>query len=312
MSELLVFLSSIMDKQKEDLYPERDAAKEAIESLGLTSAWRFEDSPASSQRLDYAYLNKVAEADIFLLLVGREVTTPIRMEYDAALGGRKPLLVFLKKTDRTAEADNFVKELKIKWKSFDGTETLKQEIRGALAEELINAHRQNRMTLPAADLDKLTQSVPAAGISVNAADGVAVGRQSGGINQAGNAKIQAHNVAGGNQTITENRSAGRDYHEARDHGVINLNSGMPTNELVTILDRMKSALAELQLSPLVEKRVLHALAGAKLEADTPSPDQNAVVTRLQEVDELVKSAGTNVLEGTAFGKLLTQGLAWRA
>lgn len=310
MSELLVFLSSIMDKQREDLFPERDAAKEAIQSLGLMSPWRFEDSPASSLRVDYSYLNKVAEADIFLLLLGRDVTAPVRMEFDAALGAGKPVLVFLKKSDRTPEAESFVKELKIKWKTFDGPERLKQEIRAALAEELINAHRHNRMKLPSDDVDKLNKTVQAAATSINAGDGVAVGRQSGGVNLGANAEVHAQNVVGGNQNITENRTAGGAYYEARDHGVISVDSGKGANELVTLLDGMAAALGGLKLSQMDEKRVRHALEGAKLEADTPSPDRKAVATRLKEVADLVTGAGTIALEATTFGKLLQQGLTW--
>jgi hypothetical protein len=286
MAELLVFISSIMDKQREDLFLERDAAKEAINSLNLTRSWRFEDSPASSQRVDYSYLNKVAESDIFVLLLGRDITTPVRMEYDAAIDGGKPLLVFLKKVDRKPETEAFVKELKIKWKTFDGVDALKGEIRAALAEELINAHRQNRVKLPENDVEKLK------------------------LNLRPGTVIHADNVAGGNLTVTQNRSAGRDYFEARDHAVINVSSGTGASDLATLLDGMKAVLAELKLPPIDEKRVRHALDGARIEAEAPAVDKTAVASRLQEAADIVKSAGNVALEATTFVKLMKKALAW--
>lgn len=73
---------------------------------------------------------------------------------------------------------------------------------------------------------------------------------------------------------------------------------------------MAAALGGLKLSQMDEKRVRHALEGAKLEADTPLPDRKAVATRLKEVADLVTGAGTIALEATTFGKLLQQGLTW--
>jgi hypothetical protein len=300
MSELLVFISSIMDKQREDLFAERDAAKEAVASLELTRAWRFEDSPASSLRVDYSYLNKVAESDIFLLLLGRDITAPVRMEYDAAANAGKPLLVFLKSGERTPETQAFVKDIKVKWKSFEGIDALRREVRAALAEELIEAHRQRRVNLPAGDIDKLNAVLPPSG-------GIAVGSQTGGFNLAAGASIAARNVAGGN--VTETRSAGRDYHEARDHGVINIGAG-GASELTALLTNLSATLAELKLQAVDQKRVLHAIEGARIEAEAPAPDKHAFATRLQEAADIVRNAGTVVLETTAFGKLLAQGLAW--
>src|SRR3990172_13199695 len=94
---LVVFISYIMNKKKDDLLKERDAAKEAINSIPITRSWRFEDSPASSERFDLSYLNKVQGCDIFLILLGQEITSPVEMEYIAAKNSDKVKLVFLKK-----------------------------------------------------------------------------------------------------------------------------------------------------------------------------------------------------------------------
>jgi hypothetical protein len=55
---LLVFVSSLIDKMKE----ERDLADRAIRSIPLTRPWLFEYTPASSQPVRDSYLTKYASA----------------------------------------------------------------------------------------------------------------------------------------------------------------------------------------------------------------------------------------------------------
>ena len=159
MSELLVFVSSIMDKAREDLRAERDAVRTAVQSIGITQSWRFEDSPASSRHVDDAYLAKVREADIFVIILGQELSEPVRKEYETALAAQKPILAFLKATTRTPTADAFAKSLSVKWKSFADPTVLAQEVRRALAEELIDAHRQRHLAFKTPDLARLRRVV---------------------------------------------------------------------------------------------------------------------------------------------------------
>ncbi|MDH4138463.1 MAG: DUF4062 domain-containing protein, partial [Anaerolineae bacterium] len=91
--KLIVFISSrINDEMKRA----RQAVREAIEALPLTRPWLFEEAPAAAARLDESYLRWVGKCDLFILLLGEDITDPVRVEWETATQARKPRLVFLK------------------------------------------------------------------------------------------------------------------------------------------------------------------------------------------------------------------------
>src|SRR5438105_420328 len=65
---LVVFVSSLIDKMPK----EREAIQKVIDSVPITRSWKFEDTPASSQPVQDAYLSKVRTCDIFVLVLGYE------------------------------------------------------------------------------------------------------------------------------------------------------------------------------------------------------------------------------------------------
>jgi TatA/E family protein of Tat protein translocase len=146
---LLVFVSSIMDPQCEDLRAERVAAKKAIEAFPqLTRAWRFEDSPASPETAGRVYLNKVKECDIFVLVLGEEITRPALREYATARKYGKPRLVFLKRCERTSATQAFVEKIRkeVKYVEFNTSDDLDRQIWIAVATFLIQQARRYNLT----------------------------------------------------------------------------------------------------------------------------------------------------------------------
>src|SRR6266498_1864721 len=138
---LLIFISSVMGI--EDLGDERDAAVRIIDSLLLSRAWAFEFSPASSDPVDQTYLEKVDQCDIFILILGVEITTAVRDEYERAVAGVKPRLLFVKNGQRTASAAEWLGQRQdVKWARFDTPEDLAQHVKAAVCDELIKAHRR--------------------------------------------------------------------------------------------------------------------------------------------------------------------------
>lgn len=140
---LQVFVSSVMDPKREDLIAERAAAKNAIQEIRLTRAWRFEDSPASPASARWVYLKKVEECDIFVLVLGKEATRPVMREYWRARKNKKPRLVFLKEGERTSEAQSFLNIIRneVTYKEFKSAEDLNVETWRAIGTLLINAFR---------------------------------------------------------------------------------------------------------------------------------------------------------------------------
>src|SRR5712692_6350254 len=91
-----IFISSILNPSVEDLRPERNAARDVIDSFGFLKAWAFETAPASTENLDESYLRHVEECDVFILILGVKVTAPVNAEWLRAKKLKKPTLVFVK------------------------------------------------------------------------------------------------------------------------------------------------------------------------------------------------------------------------
>jgi len=144
---LLVFVSSVMRKEVEDLQAERDACVSAIEALPLTRPWAFEYSNASADPPKETYLNKVDACDIFVIILGAEITEPVENEYSRACEREKRRLVFLKRTSaRSQRLANWLdKRQDVTWVLFDEPGDLSSKVRGAIIDELIKGYRVYRL-----------------------------------------------------------------------------------------------------------------------------------------------------------------------
>jgi hypothetical protein len=137
-AKLIVFISSrINDEMKRA----RRAVREAIEELPLARPWLFEEAPAATDPLDESYLRWVGKCDLFILLLGEDITEPVRMEWETATQARKPRLVFLKKGAQDDASWEFAKGLDVKWKEYRTLDELKREVQAAVGDELIKGYR---------------------------------------------------------------------------------------------------------------------------------------------------------------------------
>lgn len=156
---LLVFVSSVMDEHVDDLSLERDGTVRAIDSLPITRSWAFEYSRASADSVDESYLEKVDDCDIFLLILGTELTDPVEREYAraAALGKRR--LVFVRNVDqRSPRATEWLsKRHDVKYERFQGPDDLFDRVKGAVVDEVIKSHR--RLNLREKDFEKLATNL---------------------------------------------------------------------------------------------------------------------------------------------------------
>ena len=140
---LLVFISSVMRKELEDLQAERDACVAAIGSLPLTRPWAFEHSTASPDPARRTYLDKVDACDIFLIVLGVEITDPVEDEYNRAVEQRKRRLVFLKRTaEKSQRLTKWIGERQdVTYAYFGDAEELADKVRAAVINELIRGYR---------------------------------------------------------------------------------------------------------------------------------------------------------------------------
>jgi ribosomal protein S18 acetylase RimI-like enzyme len=128
----------------EDLKADREACVLTIDSLLLTRAWAFEFTPAAADAAEETYLEKVDQCDIFLALLGAELTDPTEKEYERAVLRGKPRLLFVKNVARRSarSAEWLRKREDVKWATFEGPPDLAQQVRAAVCDELIRAYRR--------------------------------------------------------------------------------------------------------------------------------------------------------------------------
>ena len=154
---LLVFVSSVM--KIEDLQAEREACRAAIDSIPLARSWLFEFSPASTDPPGKTYLQKVEQCDIFILILGVELTDPVAREYERAVSQAKPRLIFAKNVgQRSARARDWLRDRHdVKWSRFQDSADLAEQVKAAVSDEVIRAYRKLR--LQAADFQAIANEL---------------------------------------------------------------------------------------------------------------------------------------------------------
>jgi len=136
--KLIVFISSrINDEMKQA----RRAVRQAIEELPLTRPWLFEEAPAAAVPLDESYLRWVGKCDLFIMLLGEDVTDAVKTEWETASQSCKPRLAFLKTGAQDDAAWEFARGLDVKWKEYGSLAELRREVQAAVGDELIKAYR---------------------------------------------------------------------------------------------------------------------------------------------------------------------------
>lgn len=193
---LLVFVSSLIG----EFIAERQIVNEALKAVPLTRPWVFEFSPASADPLEDTYLEKVRECDLFILLLGQDISDPVKKEWETALAAEKPCLVFCKQVERSLGASAFLKTIGVKWSQFTTTIELRTKVQEAVIDELIKGYRHYR--LKSAEVGMLAE------LSEKISEGTSVG----GDYISATIGDQARNVAVG-KGITQHINDERDKKE---------------------------------------------------------------------------------------------------
>jgi GNAT superfamily N-acetyltransferase len=139
---LLVFISSA----QEEFRKERRVCVDAIQSLVLTRPWAFEYAPASADALEASYLRKVDQCDIFVALIGCDLTASVDKEWKRATEEGKRRLVFVKEgIARTDEVKGWLTRVDVKYDRFVTPRELQERLLIALVDELIRGYREFRL-----------------------------------------------------------------------------------------------------------------------------------------------------------------------
>jgi hypothetical protein len=137
MNRRRVFISSILDKSKEDFSEERTRALRVIRAYPFLEPWAFEEEPASSKSLRSSYLDEVKQCDIFALIAGKHLTKPVADEFETAQASMKPILFFLRNLEeRSDELKKVISDADVKYASYSTSEEFEQEFKRALDAEI--------------------------------------------------------------------------------------------------------------------------------------------------------------------------------
>lgn len=143
--KLIVFVSSYMNSKIDDLTQERKTIIKCIKELEYFELWAFENEPASSNNVVKYYLNGVEECDLFLLLLKKVITKPVKKEIDTAKKSEKPMLIFLYDDAQSKNTKRAINNLKVKYKKFYSLNELKKEVKRALINELVTAYKSGSL-----------------------------------------------------------------------------------------------------------------------------------------------------------------------
>jgi HEAT repeat protein len=153
-----------------ELSDERVALEEALRQVSPFMPWIFEHTTAESLPLPEAYLRRVRECDLFVLLVSENVSRPVVVESETALANHKPILTFVRRGQQSAEAADFIYGLEqlgaFKYAAFDGPDDLADLAVQAVLQELTDRHRDYwhavaKGYLPPPNVNQIIQSYAA-------------------------------------------------------------------------------------------------------------------------------------------------------
>jgi len=119
-----------------DLEPEREIVGQAVARLPVSIGWEIKRTPQRGEPLQPA-LEAVTACDIYLFLLGQDITAPAGVEWDLAQRSGKRPIAFLKDVLHTPAAQVFIREAEVAWTHFANDEELMERIQIALAEHLL-------------------------------------------------------------------------------------------------------------------------------------------------------------------------------
>jgi len=103
-----VFISSIQNKETEDLDSERSEVVKTVKDYSPTTPWAFEHTPASDLPPEDYYLRGVNDCHLFILILGSKVADAVSKEYNEAVRLNKPVFAFVKDISRSSEAEQLL------------------------------------------------------------------------------------------------------------------------------------------------------------------------------------------------------------
>lgn len=138
-----------------DLEHERDAIGRVVAELPLRTGWEIGRTPAAGRagpvgqaQLAGSVTATPINCDLFIFVLGRDITAPSGAEWDAARNAGRPMLALLKDVARTPAGQSFQRYVGEWWVRFGDLQELQREVRLFLVRHLVGVPERFGLTLP--------------------------------------------------------------------------------------------------------------------------------------------------------------------
>lgn len=132
-----------------DLARERDDIGRLVAELPVTAGWEIGATPMAGQRVPpFRAAADPADCDLYIFLLGQDITAPAGSEWDAAQRAGRPTLALLKDVVRTPAGQEFQRYVQEPWVRFRSPQELEQSVRPWLVRQLLDHANELRLTLP--------------------------------------------------------------------------------------------------------------------------------------------------------------------
>ena len=129
---LRLFVSAGADLEAEHEAIGRGVAHIPVPSLG----WAIGRTPRRRE-LQFVAWEEIAAADLFLLILGRDIRAPVGAELLAARRAGKRVLAYRKNVRRTQAAEVFAREAAVEWIAYDVPQEVARLVQIALVETVL-------------------------------------------------------------------------------------------------------------------------------------------------------------------------------
>jgi hypothetical protein len=119
-----------------DLEPEREVIGRVVAQLPVQLGWEIKRTPPPGEPRPADPMG-VMQCDLFVFLMGQDITAPVGIEWEAARQSGRRMVLLLRKGRRTPAAAIFLREMQVEWQVFESATELEKLVRAALVDVLL-------------------------------------------------------------------------------------------------------------------------------------------------------------------------------
>ncbi|NOZ28898.1 MAG: hypothetical protein GXP39_12720 [Chloroflexi bacterium] len=128
-----------------DMEVEREIIGRVVAELPVNLGWEIRRTPLPGEPHP-ADLEAVAHSDLFLLVLGHDISAPVGVEWEAARRSGRRIVSLLRRGPHTPAANIFLRETREEWQRFESAAELEKLVRRALVDLLLERAVDFRLT----------------------------------------------------------------------------------------------------------------------------------------------------------------------